>query len=73
MKNRNRHSKTIYILAVLAVLVVIGAGVLIWHSRSRTDGTAAATGRTGTETVSPLDEQAREKVRSMSPQQRVGS
>jgi len=72
MKNRNRHSKTIYILAVLAVLVVIGAGVLIWHSRSRTDGTAVATGRTGTETVSTLDEQAREKVRSMSPQQRVG-
>ena len=72
MKNRNRHSKTIYILAVLAVLVVIGAGVLIWQSRSRTDGTAAATGRTGTETVSTLDEQAREKVRSMSPQQRVG-
>ena len=71
MKNRNRHSKTIYILAVLAVLVVIGAGVL-WHSRSRTDGTAAATGRTGTKTVSTLDEQAREKVRSMSPQQRVG-
>ena len=38
--------------------------------RSHTDGTAAASGRTGT--VSTLDEQARDKVRSMSPQQRVG-
>ena len=62
MKNRNRHSKTIYILAVLAVLVVIGAGVLIWQSRSRTDGTAAATGRTGTETVATSRLSCRERM-----------
>lgn len=70
MKNKNRHSKFIYSIIVFLVIVVLGTGSLIWQSRSHTDGTAAASGRTGT--VSTLDEQARDKVRSMSPQQRVG-
>ena len=65
-----KNNKIIYSIIVFLVIVVLGAAAWIWQSRSHTDGTAAASGRTGT--VSTLDEQARDKVRSMSPQQRVG-
>ena len=65
-----KNNKIIYSIIVFLVIVVLGAAAWIWQSRSHTDGTAAASGRTGT--VSTLDEQARDKVRSMSSQQRVG-
>ena len=65
-----KNNKIIYSIIVFLVIVVLGAAAWIWQSRSHTDGTAAASGRTGT--VSTLDGQARDKVRSMSPQQRVG-